>query len=151
MEIDDITIENDPQASVPIQSEKKKKCHGNRKDQRFRKRCRAQGINPRKIERLIKQRKKLLNQNNQKQTTTAATAATATTNRNLNKRKHHISIQNLQVHSTIPKSTSSISVSQQPVTKKMKYTTNPITTSITTDSNIHLFNKIYRLDPSFFS
>lgn len=29
---------------------KKKKCHGNRKDQRFRRKCRARGMNLQKIE-----------------------------------------------------------------------------------------------------
>ena len=36
MEIDDITIQNDQPQLLPVQP-KMKKCHGNRNDQRFRK------------------------------------------------------------------------------------------------------------------
>ncbi|CAF1293737.1 unnamed protein product [Adineta ricciae] len=39
------------------EEQRKKKCHGNRKDQRFRKKCRARQMKPETIEKLLKNRK----------------------------------------------------------------------------------------------
>ncbi|CAF1435944.1 unnamed protein product, partial [Adineta steineri] len=74
------------------------KCHGNRRDQRFRRKCRKSGMEPTEI-------KKLLESNKSKQSTTTATI-------DLNKRKRNISLQELRANSTVPKSTSSISILQ---------------------------------------
>ncbi|CAF1538627.1 unnamed protein product, partial [Adineta steineri] len=58
------------------------KCHGNRRDQRFRRKCRKRGMEPAEI-------KKLLERNQSKQSTTTATT-------HLNKRKRNISLQELK-------------------------------------------------------
>jgi hypothetical protein len=122
MDINDtttITVQDDRQVEVVVQPKKKKKCHGNRKDQRFRRKCRVRGMNPREIERLLKKQKQMTTTVNQN---------------NFNKRKRDISTQDFRSSSVIPKSTSSISMSRQVVTKKMKKTNN--------DS---ILNKNYRL------
>jgi hypothetical protein len=136
---------------VPYQQQQRKKCRGNRRNQRFRRKCRAQKIKPVKIEKLLKKRN-LTNMKNQRktsirntnnnniQTTIAnqglshkntpvevATTTNITTIRNLNKRKRNISLQDLKTHSmVVPKSTSSISI-LQPSLKKKKPLINNIT------------------------
>ena len=49
---------NENKSSDQLVEEKKRrrKCHGNRKLQRFRKKCRARGMKPHNIERKIKKR-----------------------------------------------------------------------------------------------
>ena len=123
-----------------------KKFHGNRKDQRFRRKWRARGMEPAKIEKLLRKRKKIKKRtlgyirsfaNDFEETTTvskeissprmelskqplrATTTTITTTTTNLNKRKRDISLQKLKSHLTIPKSTSSISI-KQPLSKKVK-------------------------------
>ena len=48
------------------QQELKKKCHGNRRDQRFRRKCRALNMKPKKIEKILKKRNNRQNKQNQK-------------------------------------------------------------------------------------
>ena len=71
---------NRQQPSVP------KRCHGNRSNQRFRRKCRAKGMKPAKIEKLLQHRNQLrlgnYSTNRSTQTTTTAmevTEASATT------------------------------------------------------------------------
>ncbi|CAF4961173.1 unnamed protein product, partial [Rotaria socialis] len=112
---------------------KKKKCHGNRKDQRFRRKCRAKGMKSRKIEKLLLRRKIIhdkkknpidnpmknpINSNNKPDHENVSSTEINST-RNLTKRKRDISVQDIKSNTRIPKSTSSISV-LQPKLKKMK-------------------------------
>ncbi|CAM4986257.1 unnamed protein product [Rotaria socialis] len=51
------TINENKLSDQPVEEKKRRrKCHGNRKVQRFRKKCRAQGMKPQNIERKIKKR-----------------------------------------------------------------------------------------------
>ncbi|CAF4964931.1 unnamed protein product [Rotaria sp. Silwood1] len=123
------------------QGQRRKKRHGNRKDQRFRKKCRAKGMKPEKIEELLqrnkeipKKKKKHVNKTMRNttdehapSTTTANTISNRTNDRsvqrnstpNPNKRKRDVSLQQLSSNPTIPESTSSLSI-VQPSLKKMK-------------------------------
>jgi len=47
--------------SMKQQQTIKKKCHGNRRDQRFRKKCRARQMKPETIEKLLRRRKQIQN------------------------------------------------------------------------------------------
>ncbi|CAF1572474.1 unnamed protein product, partial [Adineta steineri] len=109
------------------QQEEKKKCHGNRRNQRFRRKCRALKMKPKKIEKLIKKRnhipKKIQKQQPKRSTTNysiqlttgktnQSQPITTTTTANVFKRKRDISSQQLS------KTTSSISI-VQPSSKKM--------------------------------
>ncbi|CAF4038986.1 unnamed protein product [Adineta steineri] len=94
------------------------KCHGNRRDQRFRKKCRKRGIKSAIIEELLNERKQIPNR---------ITTITTTDELNFNKRKRDVSV--------IPKSTSSISI-VQPLPKKIMNKKSTMTASIT--------NKKYR-------
>lgn len=119
------------------QGQKKKKCHGNRRDQRFRKKCRKRGMDKEKTKRLLETKKKIhIKKNNQ---TVNITSSTSNNNnilpmrtknetirkdnqplisrRNLKKRKRDISLQQLNLALTMPKSISSISI-LQPLQKK---------------------------------
>jgi hypothetical protein len=139
------------------QKRQKKKCRGNRRDQRFRRKYRARNMKPGRIEKLLRNRDQMNHNHHQTTTvnredpahnriqtkvlneistfqknkplqptnttstiaiaTTEKTTATATTNQI--KRKRDISLQELQKYSTIPKSTSTISM-LQPSLKKLK-------------------------------
>ncbi|CAF2788571.1 unnamed protein product [Rotaria sp. Silwood2] len=123
------------------QGQGRKKCHGNRKDQRFRKKCRARGMKLDQIEKLLQRHKRIQNEimhhdnKTMRNTTDEHVAPTTklknTFNRtndpsvqknsttNPNKRKRDISLQYLSSNPTIPKSSSSISI-VQPSLKKMK-------------------------------
>ena len=143
MDVNVTTVKNNPLVQNQI---KKKKCHGNRKDQRFRRKCRAKGMNSRKIEKLLHQRK-ILHEKQTNPTNNAVAHITTSNNqpdrenvssteinsmRNLTKRKRDISVQDIKSTTSIPKSTSSISVAQ-PKLKKMKKRNNlhiPMTTTI---------------------
>ncbi|CAM4833933.1 unnamed protein product [Rotaria magnacalcarata] len=122
---------------------KKKKCHGNRKDQRFRRKCRAKGMNSRKIEKLLRRRKIIhhkkkknpthntMNSNNQPNHENFSSTE-INSMRNLTKRKRDISVQHIKSNTRISKSTSSISVAQSKL-KKMRRRSNlniPTTTTI---------------------
>ncbi|CAF3352512.1 unnamed protein product [Rotaria socialis] len=107
---------------------KRKKCHGNRRNQRFRRKCRAEKMKPAKIEKLIKKRNRSYEKNKIPKTNIESTklksdlapvgknyqsqpiVKTATC---FNKRKRDISSQQLSstiMNQTIPKTTSSISI-----------------------------------------
>ncbi|CAF1513519.1 unnamed protein product, partial [Rotaria magnacalcarata] len=116
---------------------KRKKCHGNRRNQRFRRKCRAEKMKPAKIEKLIKKRNRSYEKNKIPKTNIESTklksdlapvgknyqsqpiVKTATC---FNKRKRDISSQQLSstiMNQTIPKTTSSISIVESS-SKKMK-------------------------------
>ena len=63
--------------------QQRKKCHGNRRNQRFRRRCRAEKMKPTKIEKLIKKRNRI-HEKNRKNNRSQPISTAAT---NLNKRK----------------------------------------------------------------
>ncbi|CAF1348914.1 unnamed protein product [Adineta steineri] len=126
------------------QQQQKKKCHGNRKDRRFRKKCRARRIKPAIIEKLLKKRKQVDKKKNDNITNitndgnstkpimsnTVAIEKSDCSNlipmANLNKRKRDISIQELKPNSVLPKSTGSISIVQRSSKKMMKQKNNSI-------------------------
>jgi hypothetical protein len=127
------------------QQQARNKCHGNRKDQRFRRKCRARGIKPGIIKKLLNQRKNNKKKNKQKvnhsdnriinqmattttfsnnvsrvQVTAQSQHTATTTGIDTNKRKRNYLSQQLQnIHQTIPKSTSLVSF-EPPLSKKMK-------------------------------
>ncbi len=122
-----------------------KKCHGNRQNQRFRKRCRAWGMKPKTITKLLEKRNQAkitttttttnnhhqTNNNMNTEPTKSSTAAvqfrvpSKQITTNFTKRKRDISLQELKTNQGMTKSTSSCSIIQ-PLPKKMKnktYTT----------------------------
>lgn len=105
------------------QQQQKKKCRGNRRDQRFRRKCRSQHMEPAKIEKLIKKRdrihKKDQKNNPIKHTTNTNTGSTAA---NLNKRKRDVSLQQLSTASETMIQSRSQQSTEQPSLKKMKNT-----------------------------
>ena len=141
MNINNINIQDEHQPLRQQQQQPRKRCHGNRKDQRFRKKCRARGMKPKKIEKLLNKRKKNNKKNNRisdyirrmmndkrtikvpnktsNQTSEQLKQKVTMVTKNLNKRKRDVSLQELKTISTIPKSTSSISI-LQPLSKKPK-------------------------------
>ena len=116
---------------------KRKKCHGNRRNQRFRRKCRAEKMKPTEIEKLIKKRNRIYEKNKKTKSNKESTKLKSdltTSGQNyqskpilktaacLNKRKRDISSQQLSstiINQKIPKTTSSISI-VQPSTKKIK-------------------------------
>ena len=158
MDVNDTNIQAD-RPLLKQQNKKKRKCHGNRRDQRFRRKCRAREMKSVKIERLLNKRKHAEKKNNRqtdyinevmghtsKATTETITASneesitrsnpskpTTTTSTNFNKRKRDVSLQELKSKSIIPKSISSISIGQ-PLLKKKKKKKTDTTTTITTDN-----------------
>jgi hypothetical protein len=137
---------------------KKKKCRGNLKDQRFRRKCRAKGMKSRKIEKLLC-RRKILHEKKKNPTDNAVVHITTSNNEpnhenissteinstmNLTKRKRDISVQDIKSNTRIPKSTSSISVAQ-PILKKMKRRINlhiPTTTTIMNNTAYKLYRSV---------
>ncbi|CAF4148154.1 unnamed protein product, partial [Rotaria sordida] len=128
MNSNNIHPNHDQQVSTNVQ---RKKCHGNRRDQRFRKKCRAKGMKPKIIEKLLMKRKQAENQNHNntkytnmqkiqsnKQTTDINNSSKPTTI-NPNKRKRDVSLQELKLNSTLAQSTNQLSTSQ-PLSKKIK-------------------------------
>ena len=89
------------------QTQQRKRCHGNRRDQRFRRKCRNEKMQPTKIEKLIKKRNRLHKKHQKNISTTHHTTnvntirqnnhsqpfITTATNNNNNKRKRHVSQQ----------------------------------------------------------
>jgi hypothetical protein len=169
MDVNDTNVQADCQL---LNKKQTKKCHGNRRDQRFRKKCRARGMKPARIEKLLSQRKQTGRKNNRKndyityiindsrKTTTTisnkvsdqdndASKQTTTMTTNLNKRKREISLQELKSTSTIPKSTSSISIGQ-PLSKKMKKKRKIITMPVIKENNNRI-NTNYRFVLIFMS
>ncbi|CAF1688369.1 unnamed protein product, partial [Adineta ricciae] len=111
-----------------IRTQSKKKCHGNRRNRRFRRKWRQRGMKPAKIERLLNER----NRTDQNQRISRRDEyfkdfmddiyvnVPATTEQNINKRKREVPSHELTSTSLIPKSISSISI-RQPLKKKMNY------------------------------
>ncbi|CAF1533969.1 unnamed protein product [Adineta ricciae] len=102
----------------------RKKCHGNRINQRFRQKWRKRGMKWAKIENLLKKRNHTNIQQNSRTSDYMRDigdiidmTTMPTMNLNLNKRQRNISSQNIVSASAIPKSTSSSSISQ-PLRKK---------------------------------
>ncbi|CAF4696475.1 unnamed protein product, partial [Rotaria sp. Silwood2] len=109
------------------QGQRRKKCHGNRKDQRFRNKCRAKGMKQEKIEELLQRNKEIRKKkknhvNKTMPNTTDEHVASTTTAKNIsnrtnepsvqrnstpntNKRKRNVSLQQLNSNPTIPNST----------------------------------------------
>ncbi|CAF4454554.1 unnamed protein product, partial [Rotaria magnacalcarata] len=138
----------DDPASAHREQKTRKKCIGNRQDQRFRKKCRRRGMKADSIEKLLQAKKKI--HNNEKNKTNNSTRITThdnnilTTSKNLSirnkdppirkksktnltKRKRDVSLQQQSnLNTTIPKSTSSISI-LQPALKKVKHKQKTIT------------------------
>jgi hypothetical protein len=112
----------------PSQSRRKKKCHGNRKDQRFRKKCRKRGMKSARIEQLLNEQKQMnMNQQNSRRAEyfkdlmyDTYSTTEITMKQNLNKRKRDISLQDIASTSAISKSISTSSI-QQPSRKKSSY------------------------------
>ena len=122
-----------------------KRCHGDRKRQRFRKKCRAKGM---KLATIAKREKKKF------KTVTTPTTQVTTNNNNVknnsttavsNKRKRDSTTMNQVV-----KSASQLSITSSPQ-KKMTKTTNNITTTTNNNNNnnmpIVMHHKIYRRAP----
>ncbi|CAF4078673.1 unnamed protein product, partial [Rotaria sordida] len=139
---DDVPILN--QQPQPQQ----KKCHGNRRNQRFRRKCRAHKMKPSKMEKLIKKRNLIHKKNQKNNSIRRATNSNIeltirknnqsqpiTTTTDLNKRKRDISLQELsKTNTTISETTSSVSI-VQPSSKKMKNLSKTITNPIINANN----------------
>ena len=118
------------------QQQQKKKCHGNRRDQRFRRKCRAQYMQPAKIEKLIQKRHRLQKKDQKNNPIKHTTSANATaTDTYPNKRKRDLSLDQL---STVAAAAAAIGTTrqsqiqqfaEQPGAKKMKKNTQKKTTS----------------------
>lgn len=116
------------------QPEQRKRCHGNRKDQRFRRRCRARSMKEKKIKKLLMKRKKIRHQrhsntDNMTEQTRAATANPSMSITDRPKRK-----RDDRSNTTISKSISSISITP-PAPKKMKKKDQHPTTTIASSNN----------------
>ena len=127
----------------PHHQQQRKKCHGNRKDQRFRKKCRVRGMKSGKIKKLLEKRKKISRRPNRinghvrsgggaetdtvapsnaltMETNAPSMAMTTTTTSNTHKRKRDdLSQSQTTTNPMIQKSISSISIAQ-PALKKTK-------------------------------
>ncbi|CAF1494331.1 unnamed protein product [Rotaria magnacalcarata] len=105
----------------------RKKCHGNRRNQRFRRKCRAEKMKPAKIKKLIKKRNRFQKKNKKPTTNIESTKlnkellssrqnyqSQPVITTNLTKRKRDISSQQLSstIDLAIPKTTSSTSIVQ---------------------------------------
>jgi len=86
---------------------KKSKCHGNRKLQHFKRKCRARGLNEDEIEKLIHTKNQNSNNDKIKQ---------------FNKRKRNHSEKQDSINNSI-QSMSQLSISQEKISKKLKQTT----------------------------
>jgi hypothetical protein len=116
------------QQQQQAQPQEKKKCRGNRRDQRFRRKCRALHMEPAKMEKLIKKRHRIQKKDQKKNPTikhttnmnTGSTGAAA----NLNKRKRDVSLQQLSTAAATETMTQSRSQqsTEQPALKKIKNT-----------------------------
>ncbi|CAF4475628.1 unnamed protein product, partial [Rotaria magnacalcarata] len=143
MDVNVTTVQN---ILVVQNQRKKKKCHGNLKDQRFRRKYRAKGMKSRNIEKLLLRRKLIHHKKknpadntmkfNNKPGHENVSSTEINLMRNLTKRKRDISAQDIKSNTRISKSTSSISVAQ-PKLKKLKRRTNlniAMTTTITNNT-----------------
>jgi len=145
---------------MPNQRPEGKKCHGNRRDQRFRKKWRARKLKPAKIEKKLIRRKQIQNKkssttnnvNNANDNTMEISASTNISNRpttmttiNFNKRKRDISLQELNVNQTIGNSNSSICLAP-PTLKRTKKKNHKI---IVDSSNIIINNNTMNMNYRF--
>ncbi|CAM4843607.1 unnamed protein product [Rotaria magnacalcarata] len=155
MDVNVATVQN----ILLVQSQiKKKKCHGSRKDQRFRRKCRAKDMKSRKIEKLLLRRKlihykkknpadnemKNTMKFNNKPGHENVPSTEINSMRNLTKRKRDISVQEIKLNTGISKSTSSISV-VQPKLKMLQRRTNlniPTTTTITNNTAYKYYRSV---------
>jgi len=135
-----------------------RKCHGDRRDQRFRKKCRTQGMKSATITKLLKKRNqaKTNHNNNNNHHQTHNNLAITISNKvltqisgqlnemtpNLNKRKRNVSLQELKTNQIMTKSASLISISQ-PSSKKAKEKKKIMATSLIKE-NSNSINKNYR-------
>jgi hypothetical protein len=148
MNVNDLHQQDNIQVTSNQQTKQWKRCHGKRRDQRFRRKCRDQKMQPTKIEKLIKKRNRIhkkhqknisgthhtANANTTQQHNHTQPFITTTTNNN-NKRKGDVSQQE-----HLSKTTDSTSISQ-PLSKKMKHTTNTMDINSNINENI---NENYR-------
>ena len=125
---------------------RKRKCHGNRKNQRFRKRCRARGMKPATIAKLLERRNRLNMMTGPQQTNNHTTITTTVpfdtssqqrsysieTTNNSHKRKRIMSIQDLRADQATTTST-----------KKMKKKTEKMSLPLV-QVNEKRINKIFR-------
>jgi hypothetical protein len=124
MDTNDVnTLMNVQHSSNQQQQQQKKKCRGNRRDQRFRRKCRAQHMQSTKTEKLIKKRHRIQEKDQKKNPIKHTTNMnTESAGANLNKRKRDVSLQQLStVTETMTQSRSQQST-EQPSLKKMKNT-----------------------------
>jgi hypothetical protein len=166
MNVDESHLVDDSSSAHQEKKKKGKKCNGNRQDQRFRKKCRRRGIKADIIEKLLQTQKKIHNEkknktNNSTRTTahdnTVLTTSKNVSSRNndpsiqkksktnLTKRKRDVSLQQLNLNTTIPKSISSISI-LQPSLKKVKHKQKTIMNATTSSVELqgNTLNKTYR-------
>ena len=151
METNEASVQKEPS---------ERKCHGNRKDQRFRRKCRALGMKSNKIDKLLKKRKQANRQSNQAkvhgknkaQTKTGVTIVNTSsepmvivTAPNPHKRKRNdLSQPTTKSILTIPKSTSSISIAQPTLKKTKKKDKHPTHNMPLVKLNGDHINKAYR-------
>ena len=119
-----------------------KRCHGNRKRQRFRQKCRAKGMKPSTITKQVKKRFNVI----ENQTTQVSTNDTKVKNNSINvsnnKRKRDLTTNQ------VVRSTSELSIVPSPPKKKMaKSKNNVTTTNTTTATSMVMHNNIYRCAP----
>jgi hypothetical protein len=116
------TSQDSPWANAQA-AERRKKCHGNRKSQSFRKKCRARGMKPDTIEKRLQKRLRQHSKHKQVNEPVATGAATTTT---ISKRKRDVSSLSLQqparASSILPPSTSSLSMRQPPLKRTRQKT-----------------------------
>lgn len=129
------------QNHVPVSNQRPEgsKCHGNRKDQRFGKKCRARGLKAARIEKLLDRRKQIRNKKNPTKNTlrntnhlTAKGPVSSDASHltmmmpNLNKRKRDLFVAQSNINPTkIGKSTSSMALTQPSLKKKKKILVDP--------------------------
>ena len=118
-----------------------KRCHGNRKKQRFRKKCRAKGMKPTTITKGMKKRFNLIENQTTEVTTNDKKAKNNSVNVSNNKRKRDVTTNQ------VVRSTSALSIVPSPPKKKMAKPKNNNTTTNTASTSMVMHNNIYRCAP----
>lgn len=151
-----------PETASALQMGQRRKSHGNRKNQRFRRRCRARGMRTKKIERLLqhrqRQRKSRHEDQHAKESTTskaneqsktASQPLLTTTLSHGPKRKRETSSQTHTATSkaTIPNSASSISIVLPPAKRTKEKTTATTVHRSFVQIDDQRMNKNYRFVP----
>ncbi|CAF1255732.1 unnamed protein product [Adineta ricciae] len=108
----------------------RRKCHGNRRDQRFRKKCRAQGMQIATIKKLLEERDRVRTTNNHTKTSTYNTGST------------HMDVESKQIRTNSSKRKRD--VLSQEESKKMKNKPNIMTISSVVRNNNKIGNTNYR-------